>query len=174
MHYMISDELRRLFQVAYERNRLHHLCLVTTLFHGLRVSETIQLVGPDVQDGQLSIFRLKKSRPSLHPLHIDADPLLDESPLIDMAARNSGRLFPFSRQRADQFIKRYAEIAGIHRAKAHMHALKHSIAILIWEKTHSLGQIQSYIGHKSPSSTLQYLVEIDARKAQQAVAGISI
>jgi integrase/recombinase XerD len=174
MTYLTKDELRRLFQVAYDRNRLHHLFLVVASWHGLRVSEAINVEGIDIADGQLNINRLKKSNDSLQPLHVDVDPLLDESPLIEMAAKNPGRLFPFSRQRADQFIKRYAELSGIHPDKAHMHSLKHSMAMLLWDKTHNLGQIQSYLGHKSPSSTLQYLVEIDARKAQQAVAGISI
>lgn len=174
MQYLDKSELRRLFKAAYDCNRSHHLFLVVTLFHGLRVSEAINIEGTDVCDGLVSVARLKKSNATCQPIHRDADPLFDESPLIELAARNPGRLFPFSRQRADQFIRRYAALAGIHPHKGHMHALKHSIALLIWEETHSLGQIQSYLGHKAPSSTMVYLVEIDKRKAEMAVAGITI
>jgi len=174
MTYLTKEELRRLFQAAYTHNRMHHLFLVTVLWHGLRVSEGIHIAGADIADSQLSTARLKRSKATLQPIHLDADPLFDGSPLIDMAKINPGRLFNFSRQRADQFIKRYADIAGIHPTKAHMHSLKHSIAMMIWDKTHSLGPIQSYLGHKEASSTMQYLVEVDQQKAQNAVAGISI
>jgi len=174
MEYLTRDELRRLFQVAYERNRLHHLALVVTLWHGLRVSETVTLKGKQVADGSISIRRLKKSKPTCQPLHMDGDVLFDESPLMEMAKSNKGRLFNFGRKRVDQFIKRYGEMAGLHPSKCHMHALKHSCAMLIWDATKSLGSIQNYLGHKAPSSTLVYLAEVDAQKAFSAVASISI
>lgn len=175
MQYLDKRELRRLFQVAYDRNRLHHLALVTALWHGCRVSELIAITGAHVVDGQLSVKRLKKSNATCQPIHRDADPLFDETPLIELARQNpNARLFPFSRQRADQFIRKYAELAGIHPDKAHMHSLKHSVAMLLWDATNNLGQIQSYLGHKAASSTMCYLVEADARKAQAAVAGITI
>ncbi len=41
MEYLTRTELRRLFAVAYERNRTHHLAMVVGLWHGLRVSEII-------------------------------------------------------------------------------------------------------------------------------------
>lgn len=174
MTYLTKDELRRLFTVAHENNRLHHLCLVVTLWHGLRVSEAIEVLGTDICDGQLSVARLKKSNATCQPIHRDADPIFDESPVLEIAMNNRGRLFPFSRQRADQFIRRYAALAGIHPSKAHMHSLKHSMAMLLWDLTHSLGQIQGYLGHKAPSSTMCYLFEADKRKAEMAVAEMAI
>lgn len=176
MEYLSREELRRLFQVAYERNRQHHLALVVGLWHGLRISEITAIVGSDVADGQLCVRRLKRSKATIHPIHKDTDPLFDESPLLELARTNpTGRLFPFSRQRADQFIKKYGEIAGLHPDKCHAHAVcKHSMAMLLWDHTHNLGQIQNYLGHRVASSTLCYLAEADSRKAQAAVAGISI
>jgi integrase/recombinase XerD len=174
MEYLSKSELRRLFEVAHAQNRTHHLALVVGLWHGLRVSEIISINGVDIVDGQLSVKRLKKSKSTLQPIHIDGDPLFDESPILELAANNPGRLFPFSRQRLDQFIRRYGKLAGIHPEKLHAHALKHSTAMLIWDASHSLGMIQSYLGHRSASSSLCYLAEADARKAQDAIAGISI
>jgi site-specific recombinase XerD len=78
-----------------------------------------------------------------------------------------------SRQRCDQFMKRYCQLAGIHRAKAHLHTMKHSIAMAIWHKTHQPGQIKAYLGHKSMSSTLQYLNESDSLRAQEAVSALA-
>jgi len=174
MTYLTKDELRRLFQVVHDRNRLHHLFFLVVLCHGLRVSEGINVSDTSIADRQLAMKRLKKSRATLQPIHQDDDAIFDCTPLLEMAVNNKGRLFNFSRQYADRLIKRYCAIAGIHPMKAHCHSLKHSMAILIWEATHSLGQIQSYLGHKEASSTMQYLVEIDQLKAQNAVAEISI
>ena len=97
-----------------------------------------------------------------------------ESDRRNVHRSGNSKLFPFSRQRADQFIRRYAQLAGIHPSKAHMHALKHSMAMLLWDKTQSLGQIQGYLGHKAASSTMCYLVEVDNRKAEMAVLDITI
>ena len=174
MEHLSKDELRRLFKAAYDANRTHHLFLVVTLWHGLRVSEAIHIQGRDISDGQLSIVRLKKSNSTVQPIYRDSDPLFDETPLLEMANANSGRLFSFSRQRADQFIRKYAALAGIHPDKAHMHSLKHSIAMLLWSKSHSLGEIQNYLGHKAASSSVCYLREVDAQKAFTSVAGITI
>jgi len=175
MQYLNKSELRRLFKVAYERNRTHHLALLVGLWHGLRVSEILKIKGTDIVDGQLSVKRLKRSKATVQPIHVDADPLFDESPLLELAARTPGRLFQFSRQRVDQFIRVYGAAAGIHPDKLHSHAVcKHSLAMLLWDSSHSLGMIQSYLGHRAASSSLCYLAEADARKAQDAVAGIAI
>jgi integrase len=175
MEYLTKSELRRLFKVAHGRNVTHHLALVVGLWHGLRVSEILAIRGTDIVDGQLSVKRLKRSKATVQPIHVDGDPLFDESPILKLAAENPGRLFEFSRQRVDQFIRKYGELSGIHPDKCHAHAVcKHSLAMLLWDSTHSLGQIQSYLGHRASSSTLCYLVEADARKAQAAVAGLTI
>lgn len=176
MTYLTKDELRRLFQVAYNHNRTYHLALVTALWHGMRVSELTNLRGSDVTaDGNVIVRRLKGSHTTMQPIRRDADTLLDESPILALAQeRKSLRLFPICRQTFDRLIKQYGIEAGIHPDKLHMHSLKHSVAMLLWDVTGNLGQLQSYLGHKAASSTLCYLYEGDARKAQQALAGISI
>jgi integrase/recombinase XerD len=186
MQYLTTEERLRLWDVAEKLNHEHALILKLGFWHGLRVSEIVParperkrkngkhikpnsksgLCGWQIQDGQISVQRIKSSNKTLQPLH----PSLME--LVDRAKKNpEGFLFEISRQRVDQFTKRYAQIAGLHRDKAHFHcACKHSVAMEIWEQTHSLGQIQSYLGHKSVSSTLQYLREVDHSKAIAAVA----
>jgi integrase/recombinase XerD len=174
MQYLTKDELRRVFQTAYDHNRQHHLLLVAMLWHGLRVSEALNLRGRDIADAQLSVRRLKKSRPTIHKLKITSDPLFDESLLIQMAKTNPGRLFPISRQRVDQFLKRYATLAGVHPAKAHSHVLKHSICVMLWEETHDLNAVQDHVGHRAASSTLVYMRHDSAAKAAAAVAELTI
>lgn len=176
MTYMDIQELRRFFNVAYSRNRQHHLVLLMGFWHGLRCSEVINILGSDIQDGQLSVQRLKGSNATLQPIRRDVDPIFDCTPVLALAAAApNARLFPFCRQRLDQLVKRYGAMAGLHPSKCHFHALaKHSLAMALWNATGSLGQIQSYLGHKSSSSSLQYLREVDHSKAQDAVAAMQL
>jgi integrase len=176
MHYLSKEELRRLFQIAYNHNRTYHLAMVTALWHGMRVSELNELRGTDVTpDGCVIVRRLKGSNTTMQPIRRDADPIFDESPILALARERKGlRLFEVSRQHFDRLIKAYGAEAGVHPDKLHMHALKHSVAMLLWDVTQNLGQLQSYLGHKAASSTLCYLAEADARKAQAALAGISL
>lgn len=177
MEYLTKPELRKLFEIAYKRNKTHHLAMVMQLWHGLRVSELINIKGTDIYDGQLSVKRLKRSKETLQPIYTDlSDPIFDASPVLKLAEeKKDQRLFPFCRQRVDQFIKKYGEEAGIHPSKRHSHAVgKHSIAMMLWDEKNSLGEIQSYLGHKSSGSTLCYLHEADARKAQNTVSRIRI
>lgn len=175
MIYLERDELRSLMKAAYEINKRHHLALVVSLFSGLRVSELLSIRGRDVANGQLVVRRLKKSRPTLHTVRVDADPLFDASPLLKLAEDcPDALLFPWCRQRVDQFIKKYASLAGLHSAKAHHHVLKHTICMLLWKETGDLSAIQDYVGHKSSSSTLVYMRHDAEQKAQAAVAGMSL
>jgi integrase len=174
MEHLNRDELVRLFKVARQHNSLHHVAMLVGLLHGLRVSETLAIRGRDISDGRVSVKRLKKSRPTLHALRIDSDPLFDESPLLELAKANpETELFPWSRQYMDVVIKRYAALAGIHPAKRHYHVLKHSICVLLWQETHDLNAIQDHVGHRSASSTLIYLRADAALKAQMTVVGMS-
>ena len=174
MEYLTRDELVRLFKVARDHNKLHHIAMLVGLLHGLRVSEMVAIRGRDICDGRLSVRRLKKSRATLHALRFDSDPLFDESPLLELAQANpDATLFRWSRQYMDIVLKRYAALAGIHPSKAHYHVLKHSICVLLWQETHDLNAIQDHVGHRSSSSTLVYLRADAAQKAQTAIAGMS-
>jgi len=176
MTYLTKDELRRLFQAAFNHSREHHLALVACLWHGARVSELINLRGDDVTaDGQVIIRRLKGSNTTVQPIRKDDDVLFDETPLLALAQeRKSLRLFPYCRSYFNVLMKKYGIMAGIHKSKLHIHALKHSLAMMLWTKSHDLGRLQSYLGHRAASSTLIYLYESNHLLGQQDVAGIAI
>src|SRR5579884_1022613 len=129
MIYLTKEELRRLFTVAYQRDRRIHLLLVVQFWSGLRIKEVLNIKGRDVCNGELHVRRLKKSRPTTHTLHIDSDPIFNSSPLIELASANpDARLFPWTSQWINRLLKRYAAEADIHPAKAHTHSVgKHSI-----------------------------------------------
>jgi integrase len=173
MHYFEDHELIALLKVAYEKNRLHHLALLVSLIHGLRVNELLALTMNDVQGDYIVIRGLKKGKTSLEPLHHSDNPLFDESQLAVHAhgLRQSGqeRLFPFCRQWCDRFIRKYATEAGVAIAKAHHHSLRHTVAMLIWSQSHSLSQITACLRHRSGASSIVYLHEVDRQKSVQSL-----
>ena len=190
MDYLTDIELRRVLQVAYSHNLRHHLLILAAFWHGLRVSEIVGqnmdglvpdktihpgMRGRDIQDRLVHVFRLKESRSTTHNLHIDSDPLFDERPLIELAKANlDQRLFPYSRQAVDKFVKKYARLAGILPSKAHIHAVgKHSIAMLIYAKTQDINSVADYLGHKDISSSLCYVRADATAKVQSVVNAMS-
>src|SRR5579864_5588476 len=166
MDYLTRDELRRLFKAAYDNNKLHHQCLLAMFWNGLRISEAMAIRGIDICDGKLTVRRLKKSRPTVHSLKVDSDPVFDQSPLLEIAKTNPGRLFNFSRQRADEFIRRYAQMARLRAV--HCHMLKHSICVLLYQQTHDINAVQDFVGHRAQSSSLIYIRAEAGEKAQAA------
>ena len=94
-------------------------------------------------------------------------------PFLNVFQPSRRSAFPPSRQHCDQFMKRHCRLAGIHRRKAHFHAFKHSTAMAIWDVSKMPGQIKSYLGHRSMSSTMQYLNESDSLKAQEVVSNLN-
>ena len=174
MQFLDKTELRKLFEVAYQRDRRIHLLLVVQFWSGLRITEVLNIKGRDVCDGQLFVRRLKRSNPTTHKLHLDVDPIFDASPLIELAKQNpDSRLFEFTSQWINRLLKRWAAEASIHPAKAHTHVFKHSICMALWESLKDLSAIQDYVGHKSASSTLVYMRHDAAAKAQAAVSAMA-
>jgi integrase len=174
MQYLTQGELYRLMAIAKKQNRVHWQAMLTGFYFGLRVSEVVNILGEDVQDDQLDVKRLKNSQHTLQPIPV-TDPDSDfhlELVKLAKAAGPRERIFQFSRQRVDQFMKRYCRLAGIHRSKAHFHAFKHSIAMIIWDRTKQPGQIKAYLGHRSMSSAMQYLNMADSLEAQRVVASL--
>lgn len=178
MEYLKRDEIKRVMEVARQHNQMHWQLMLTAFYFGLRVSEVVNILGEDVQDGQLAVKRLKGSNKTLQSIPTGEGST--DAFRLDLVERASavgprGRLFPVSRQRVDQFVKRYVRLAGVHRSKAHLHAVgKHSIAMEIWHATHQLGQIKAYLGHKSMSSTMVYLNEDNSLQAVVAVANLGL
>ena len=140
--------------------------------HGLRASEVVGIKRDDVQDGYLTVKRLKGSNRTVQLLLRSDDELFSEVPALFEYARNfSGnqRLFKISRQHFWRLFQRYGEAAGIPAHKRHPHVLKHTIAM---QSIHSAGieNVRQYLGHKSLSSTGAYLKVSDA-DASAAVRG---
>ena len=72
-----------------------------------------------------------------------------------------GRLFPIHRQTAWRHVKALGVAAGIPAHRCHPHVLKHCCAKLGLAGGMTLPELQTYLGHKSGSSTMAYLRQDD-------------
>jgi integrase len=73
---------------------------------------------------------------------------------IDFAAE--ARLFPITRQRVHQIVRRAAEAAGLPRDRAHLHTMRHSFAIACVLARVPVLVLAEWLGHASLEATLVY------------------
>jgi integrase/recombinase XerD len=167
------DELLRILGAARAKRERDWLMILVAFAHGLRATEVVQLTKDNFDSGFLDIQRLKGSKRTLQPLLEHADPLLNErAALVCFLAKipEKQRLFPVTRQRFWQLVQQYGEAAGLAAHKRHPHILKHSIAMQMIQSA-GIENTRQYLGHKSISSTGEYLKVSDddasaaARKA---------
>lgn len=170
MQNLSKCQLLDLLTAARAANKTHWLMFLVGYWHGLRVSEIVSLQVGMVQDGFLTIQRLKGSLKTVQPLVSDDNPLLNEKDAIFEHIRGmdeSALLFPVSRRQAARLMVRYAKQAKIPRHLAHMHVLKHSIAMHTIRAA-GIENVKAYLGHKSIASTGAYL-KVDDETASAAI-----
>lgn len=170
MNHITKDELKALVQQVPEP-RMKLMFLVTFL-HGLRISETLALTGAHIQDGYLTVRRLKGSLKTTQPFIHSDDPDLDEFHALTMLSKTTlpkERLFKITRDGAYKMMQRAGRRAGIPAHKLHPHALKHGCAMAIIKS--GIENARQYLGHKNISSTGAY-VRVSDETASQAVKGM--
>jgi type 1 fimbriae regulatory protein FimB len=166
------EQLLALLRAAKAKRERDYLMIWLAFCHGLRASEVVAL-RPDNFDGEfLTVQRLKGSLKTTQRLAEHADPLLNgRKSLFDFVrlVRGNQRLFPITREWFWHLVQEHGKTAGIPKHLRHPHILKHSIAMQTIE-TAGIQNVRQHLGHKSISSTGEYLKVTDAA-ATAAVQG---
>ncbi len=163
-----------LLAAAREHSERDWLMILVGYLHGLRASEVIGIRADDIEDGHLTVCRLKGSRRTVQPLFRSEEALLDESKsLVDYAQKvpRNQPIFPVTRRTFGRIVERHSKAAKIPRRLAHPHILKHTIAM---QTIHSAGieNVRQYLGHKSMSSTGAYLKVSDTEASSVVQKGL--
>lgn len=154
--YLTRDEVVRLIEAAQRpRDRLLLRVLWET---GVRVSELISLTPQsiDFTGETLQVVTLKRRG------HVRAIPvrpgLLGElaRQIAGAGIREGARLFPVTRQRVHQIVRRAALRAGTPTDRAHAHVLRHAFAIACVLARVPVLVLAEWLGHRSLESTLVY------------------
>jgi integrase/recombinase XerD len=156
-------ELLALLGEARASRERDWLMILVAFTHGLRASELVGFRRDAIRDGFLTVQRLKGSLRTTQPLVEHADPLLNERhALIAYAGKSNGNqpVFNVSRSQFWRLVQKYAKASGIPEHKAHPHVLKHSIAMQTI-KAAGIENVRQHLGHKSMSSTGEYLKVTD-------------
>jgi integrase len=167
MHHLKKDQIKALVLAVPSQ---HRLMVLVGLWHGCRVSELINLRAKDVQHGYVRLVRLKGSLTTIQPWVLNSDPLLSEYEGLKELSKLGPEtvLFPMTRFGVHKLIKKAGIRAGLPPHICRPHALKHSIAHLLLDGGKTINEVQRYLGHRSGSSTLRYLLATD----EQASAGV--
>lgn len=172
MEALSKPELLALLAAAKACRKRDWLMILVGYWHGLRASEVVGLTPSSIEDGCITVARLKGSMKTTQPLPEHEDPLLDlRQDLIDYIAgmHPNQRVFPVSRIHFWRLVRKYSAEAGIAKRKGHPHILKHSIAMQTIRSA-GIENVRQYLGHKSLASTGAYLKVSDA-EASAAVTG---
>lgn len=175
VHSLTRQELHDLLEATRLRSQRDWLIMLVAYWHGLRISEILGLTPEWVKDGYLTVQRLKGSLKTVQPLVASEDPLFNESSALPayLASVPAGtRAFPVTRQYFWRVFRRYAAGVGIAAHKCHPHVLKHSIAMQSI-KTAGIENVRQHLGHRSMSSTGEYLKVSDDQASSAVVSGVS-
>jgi type 1 fimbriae regulatory protein FimB len=166
-----KDELLRLLGVARASSERDFLMILVAFCHGLRASEVIAITRDHVsEDGYLDVKRLKGSEHTVQPLISHENPLLNEREALNeyaVAMLDDQRLFPISRQHFWRLVQKHGKTAGLPRHLCHPHTMKHTLGVVLSDAS-GLPVTQTYLGHKSGSSTMIYM----KKSPEQAAAAM--
>jgi integrase len=182
MKFMNRIQVLRVLKAAREASERDFIMILLGYRHGLRSSEVCSLhAKKHFADGYITVKRLKGSEKTSQPLFGSDDPLLDEATTVPAYLKtvSGGYLFParetkttasphISRQQFHRIFRAHCETAGVPSHLRHAHTLKHSIAVELVKRI-DIAELQTFLGHKSLSSTGQYL-RISQQQACDAVA----
>ncbi|MFQ5861496.1 MAG: tyrosine-type recombinase/integrase [Candidatus Brocadiales bacterium] len=170
--YFTRDEVDRILAQVEGRDKL----LLSLLWQtGIRVSEALALEvkGVDFYGKVIRIKSLKKQRPEIRVIPINGHLTgLLGTYIAQEGLRGKARLFPITRQRAFQVIREACYKAGIDKARAHPHTLRHSFAVHCVLNQVPLPVLKKWLGHSSIARTMIYcqVLAKDTRSFYEAIA----
>lgn len=154
--YFSYDEVRSIIdQTSNPRDRLLLECLWQT---GGRVSEVIQLTPGSIDFANDTIRVVTLKRRALMERAIPAKPQFLGVLAKFIAAKRlqeGDRLFPITRFRVHQIVRKACRAAGVGDARAHAHTFRHSFGVHLIQRM-PLPAVKAVMGHASVDSTLVY------------------
>jgi len=181
MQYLEQGELLKVLKLASKQSARLHAMVLLAYRHGMRNSEVCGLRFDDIDQKQWTV-RIRRGKSSFtnvqalstHP----GQPLLDERKVLKtwltnrpVADRSS---FVFTSQKGGKldrstFFRAFqalAQSAGLDKSKQHPHVLKHSLGSHLAQKNVNTSLIQQRLGHRSITSTAQYIHLSDSQASK--------
>lgn len=157
-------------QATNQRDHLMLNCLWQT---GARISELLQLKPADIDftAGTIRLITLKRRARFERAVLVKA-PLLGELArhIASKRIQDSQRIFPITRFRAHQIVRKACNAAGITDKRAHPHTFRHSLGVYLVQRL-PITAVREILGHANIESSLIYtrLVQQDLRRYYQDI-----
>ena len=160
--HLTETEVEKLIEAA-KANRYGHrdaTMLLVAYRHGLRASEICDLRWDqiDFTSATLHVHRVKKGKPSTHPVRGDELRALrklereaPKSPFVFVTERGG----PFTTDSFNWLVKRAGQKARF-PFQVHAHMLRHATGYRLAGDGHDTRSIQDYLGHKNIQHTVRY------------------
>jgi len=177
IRFLTFDEIKRL--LAAITNKRDRALFLIAYRHGLRASEIglLRIPDLDLKRLRLMIHRLKGSLSGEHPLQPDEAKALkaylrqrsDNSPVLFLSNRGD----PISRFTLHKTMTRYGQQANLPPDKQHLHVLKHTCGVHLYEATGDLRFVQDWLGHRNIQNTTIYTQLTAGTREAKARAGFA-
>ncbi len=153
-NFLEQGEVHKMLNVIDTNNFRDYLIINLLWRTGMRVSELIKLEynSLDFDNGFINVKWSKRDKSRRIP--IDNDTLRS---LKQYSNQNkiTERLFPLTRQRAFQILKRHSNEAGFNNV--HPHTMRHSFSVNCVRQGVDIITLQKWLGHSDPKTTAIYL-----------------
>lgn len=163
MRYLTKPEMQKVLAHALHDSRRDYLMILLGLNHGLRASEVISLKLTDVENGWISVKRLKGSYATTHPLSPKETEAL--SGWLLERPQGTNLLFPITRRQFGRIVKEHMLAVGVDKKLAHPHSLKHACCSIRYREGKGIENVCVFVGHKDIKNTLVYTNISDAEAA---------
>jgi type 1 fimbriae regulatory protein FimB len=184
--FLKPEEMLAVLRLAKERSIRDWAMILLSYRHGLRAYDVcrLRLCDVDMKARSVTVARLKGSMLTTQPLYPHrGQPLLDETVALRVWLRDrkaDGSDYLFVSQKGGQlcrsaFFRAFqaiAEAAGLPAEKRHPHILKHTLASHLIAGNVNLALVKQALGHRSISSTMQYINTSDRQAAEAAGAAL--
>jgi integrase len=166
-----KEQLRATLEVAKRESERDYLMILVASLHGLRASEVVNLTAGSIQDGYITVQRLKGSKRTTQPLLTSEEPLFDERTALLNYVRGMSiqqKIFSVARSTFWRVFQKHGKAAGVPAHLAHPHAAKHFCGKSLG-KLLPINEVQGWMGHVNVGSTGIYM-EPDEAEVNASVA----
>ena len=185
--YLEPEQLEKFLKAAKEHGNREWAMFLFAVAHGARAQEIANLRETDLnfRQGTVHIARLKGSLDSVQNfLKVKGNAVFDEEkalrawlaerePDADNFVFNSQKGTQLNRVTVFKLFRAICETAGIPESLRHPHVLKHTAAMMLVRQNVNAFLIRQQLGHKSFSSTLEYVNPSDKQASEAAIKAFS-
>ena len=155
--YLTKEEVDKLLSIIPGSNKRDYMLIYFLWTTGSRITEAINVKKKDIdfyyRTVKIQWLKKRKRQERIIPLHQNTAYQLS---VYCGNLNQDDKLFPISRNRAFQIIRKYTKKAGITKTVG-CHTLRHSFSVYFLKQRRNIVALQKLLGHSQITTTMVYL-----------------